>query len=159
VDDVKCAVYESQMPLYLLDPALFEPFEVSPPYLLRQLSAAYQPAFEAFLAQCTQADRDEGDIGIDHMIAFGVFDGARIAAASSVFIWRGFIDMGILTDPAYRGRGFGKALVSACISHYLQGDCMIGYRHDSNNIASEKLALSLGFRLYGMADIVKLQRA
>lgn len=149
-------VETSGTPMYALDAAEFRPFSVSLPYVLRQLTSSDQPAFDAFLAQCSEEDKDEGDVGIDHMIAFGVFDGERIAAAGSVFIWRGFIDIGILTDPAYRKKGFGKALVSACAAHYLLGDKVVGYRHDVLNVGSRGIAQGLNFTHYADVEMLKL---
>ena len=159
LDDFKRAwgdVETSGMPMYAVDPEEFRPFHVSPPYTLRQLTTDDQPAFDAFLAQCSEEDKDEGDVGIDHMIAFGIFDGERIAAAGSVFIWRGFIDIGILTDPAYRKKGFGKALVSACTAHYLSGDKVVGYRHDALNTGSRGIASGLNFTHYANVDMLKM---
>jgi RimJ/RimL family protein N-acetyltransferase len=145
----------SRMPLYAVDPALFRPFIVPSPYTLRQLTAVDQPAFDEFLAQCTEDERDEGDVSIDHLLAFGAFDGARIIGASSVFVWRGFMEPGILTDPAYRGKGLGKALVSACTEYYLGGERVVSYRHDIVNTGSQKIAESLGFSCYAIVDMVE----
>jgi GNAT superfamily N-acetyltransferase len=159
LDDFKRAwgdVETSGLPMYAMDAAEFRPFHVSSPYILRQLTTEDQPAFDVFLAQCSAEDKDEGDVAIDHMIAFGIFDGERIAAAGSVFIWRGFIDIGILTDPAYRKKGFGKALVSACTAHYLAGDKVVGYRHDVINIGSRGIAQGLNFTHYADVDMLKL---
>jgi RimJ/RimL family protein N-acetyltransferase len=161
LDDFKrawCDVETSGMPMYAMDAAEFRPFYVSPPYTLRQLTTEDQPAFDAFLAQCSEEDKDEGDVSIEHMIAFGIFDGERIAAAGSVFIWRGFIDIGILTDPAYRKKGFGKALVSACTEYYLSGDKVVGYRHDSKNVGSRGIAQALNFTPYADVDMLKMPK-
>jgi RimJ/RimL family protein N-acetyltransferase len=143
------------MLIYALDETLFRPFPVPAPYILRQLTIEDQSAFDAFLAQCSDEDKNEGDVSIDHIIAFGIFDGERIAAAASVFMWRGFIDIGILTDPAYRGRGFAKAAVSACAAHYLPGEYVVGYRHDALNRGSQGIAQGLGFTHYMTVDAVK----
>ena len=146
-----------QMPLYALEPEKYSPFAVSLSYTLRRLTPDDQPSFDAFLETCPQNEREDGDVSIEHMVAFGVFDGVRIVSASSVFIWRGFIDTGILTDPTYRGKGFGKALISACASYYLDSDKVVGYRHDATNLASAAIARDLGYTLYGMADTLFLE--
>lgn len=152
LDDLKRIwgeVRTESMPLYALDADLFRPFPVLAPYTLRQLTPDDQPAFDAFLAQCSEDERQEGEVAIEHDIAFGIFDGERIAATSSVFVWRGFIDIGILTDPAYRGKGLGKAAVSVCCEYYLPGDRVVGYRHGANNLGSQGIASGLGFSYYG----------
>lgn len=159
IDDFKRAwgdVETSGMPMYAMDAAEFRPFHISPPYLLRQLTTDDQAAFDAFLAQCSEEDKDEGDISLEYMITFGVFDGARIVAGASVYVWRGFIDIGILTDPAYRKKGFGKALVSACAEYYLAGDKVVGYRHDINNIGSRGIAEGLNFTYYDDVNMTKM---
>jgi len=159
LDDLKRAWGDNEteiMPLYAMDAAEFRPFQVSLPYVLRQLTTHDQPAFDAFLAQCSEEDKDEGDISLDYMITFGIFDGERIVAGSSVYIWRGFIDIGILTDPAYRKKGFGKALVSACTAHYLPGEKVVGYRHDVLNVGSRGIALGLNFTYYADVDMLKI---
>jgi RimJ/RimL family protein N-acetyltransferase len=152
------AVEYSRMPLYAVDPALFRPFAPPSPFTVRQLTVDDQPAFDDFLAQCSEDERDEGDVSIDHLLAFGAFDGSRIVGASSVFVWRGFMEPGILTDPAYRGKGLGKALVSACAEYYLGGERVVSYRHDIVNVGSQRIADSLGFSRYGIADMVEPPR-
>jgi GNAT superfamily N-acetyltransferase len=155
LDDLKRIwgeVRTERMPLYAIDADLFRPFAVPAPYTLRQLTPDDQQAFDAFQAQCSENEREEGEVAIEHDIAFGIFDGERIVTASSVYVWRGFIDIGILTDPAYRGRGLGKAAVSVCVEHYLPGDILVGYRHDINNLGSKGIAVGLGFTCYGIAD-------
>ena len=157
MDDLKLIwgeVRTERMPLYALDADLFRPFAVPAPYTLRQLTPHDQPVFDVFLAQCSEDEREEGEVAIEHDIAFGIFDGERIVTASSVYVWRGFIDIGILTDPAYRGKGLGKAGVSICCEYYLPGDLMIGYRHDIKNLGSKGIASGLGFSYYGTADAV-----
>ena len=149
------AIEYSQMPLYALDPGLFRPHAVPAPYTLRQLTKDDQPAFDEFLAQCTEDERDEGDVSIDHLLAFGAFDGTRIIGASSVFVWRGFMEPGIVTDPACRGKGLGKALIGACADYYLGGERVVSYRHDATNLASQRIAESLGFSRYANADMVE----
>jgi GNAT superfamily N-acetyltransferase len=147
-------IRNERMPLYALDADLFRPFAVPTLYTLRQLNPDDQPAFDAFQAQCSDDEREEGEVAIEHDIAFGVFDGERIVAASSVYVWRGFIDIGILTDPAYRGKGLGKAAVSVCCEYYLPGDLIVGYRHDIKNLGSKGIASGLGFSSYATADVI-----
>lgn len=130
---------------YVLDLPTFRPFTPDARYTVRQLTSADQPAFDAFYAQCSEADKEEGDVALDHLSAFGVLDGTRIVAVSSAYEWRGFIDIGILTDPSYRRQGLGKAVVSACSLHHVTGDQVVIYRHDLVNIGSQGIAEGLNF--------------
>jgi len=149
------ALDHSDMKMYALEAEKFTPFVPSPRYRLRQLIPSDQAAFDVFLAQCSADDKDEGDVSIDHEIAFGILEGERIVTAASVFEWRGFIDIGILTDPAYRKQGLGKAAVGQVCAHYLSGARIVQYRHDVANLGSQGIAEGLGFTYYATIESIK----
>lgn len=143
--------------MYALDIQTFRPFIPDSRYIVRQLTTQDQAAFEAFLAQCSEADIEEGDVSIDHLSAFGVFDGNRLAAVASAYEWLGLIDIGILTDPAYRGKGLGKAAVSACsLYQHKTGDKAVVYRHDVENLGSQGIAQGLNFTYYGLVEALNI---
>ncbi len=147
----------SEMKMYVLEAAKFTPFTPAPHYLVRQLTPDDQPAFDDFLARCSEDDKDEGDVSIDHEIAFGIFDQQRIVAAASIFEWRGFIDIGVLTDPDYRKQGLGKAAVGRVCAHFLSGPRLIHYRHDVVNLGSQGIAEGLGFTYYATIESIMLK--
>lgn len=141
---------------YYVDPQKFQPVMPEAPFTVRKLSAADQAAFDAFIAACPEDDADTADVSVDHEAAFGVFDGERIVAVASSFEWRGFTDLGVLSDPAYRGRGLGKVVVSAVAAHCLKADDrVVCYRHEDANIGSQKIAQGLGFVFYNVIESVK----
>lgn len=145
---------------YLLKPEQFQAYAPNAPYQARQLQPSDQAAFAAFLAQCSADDRDAGDVSIDPKIgiAYGVLDGARIVACASTYDYDGFTDVGILTDPAYRWQGVGKAAVSALSQHFLtRDDVLLLYRHESENVGSRGIVRSLNYELIAHVDFVRFQ--
>lgn len=138
--------------LYLVEPDSFSPALPPAPYTVRQLTPDDQTAFDLFLAQCSESECAEGDVSIDHLSAFGVLEGTRIVAAASTFEWCGFLDLGVLTDPQYRGKGLGKAAVDACARHHLSGEFIMIYRHSTKNLGSQGIAQGLHFAYYGLIE-------
>ncbi|MAU09400.1 MAG: hypothetical protein CL607_06240 [Anaerolineaceae bacterium] len=150
VDDLKAAWGDNAIEVgteefYVLEEDGFKPFTPAEPAIARQLTADDQAAFEAFQAACPQVDVDTADVGLDHEAAFGVLDGERIVAVASGYEWIGCLDVGILTDPAYRGQGMGKAAVSACCAYFLPKERPVFYRHETDNVGSGKIAVALGY--------------
>lgn len=145
--------------IYVLDKDLFQPFTTPAPFITRQLTDADRSAFEAFLARCPEDDREMGDVSIDHNTAFGVFDehndGKRIVAAASTYIWRGFTDVGVLTDPEYRQRGLAKAVVSAVCEHLKDREEILVYRHAEHNSTSKRVAQHLALQLHMLMGSVR----
>lgn len=130
---------------YAMDPATFRPAPPTASYEVRQLSDADQAAFDAFLAACSEDDRDTGDVSIQHEAVFGTIEIAtrKIVAASSMFEYYGFAELGVLTDPNYRKRGLGKAAVSGICQHLFDETRVVFYRHDEDNIGSKHIAEGL----------------
>ena len=141
---------------YALDVSQFQTFPSPPAYTVRHLTLDDQPAFDAFQSQCTAEELDEGEIGLDHEMIVGVLDGERIIAGASMYEWRGFSDIGVITDPAYRRQGLGKVAVSyLCQALIKQGhQRVILYRHDIENLGSQGVARGLNFRLISTIEAV-----
>lgn len=145
------------MKVYMMDWAGFRPFAPDPRYTVRALTPADRAAFEAFHARCSPDDRAESDISLDQIAPYGVFDGDRIVAGASTYLWAGLVDVGVLTDPDARGQGLGKAVVSAVCEHFRRlGDeaAIVCYRHDVINLESQGIAVSLGFAEYATFEFV-----
>ena len=124
----------------------FQPIAPASPFSVRQMhQQADKAVFEAFIQACPEPDVDVADVDITHKAAFGTFDGERLVALASMYLWNGFADIGILTDPAYRGRGTGKAAASALVEYLIPQDFVIFWRNETSNIGSGKIAQALGF--------------
>lgn len=128
-------------------------------FTTRKLTKEDAEAFADFQAQCSEQERQVGEVGLEDEMIFGILDGNRIIAVASSFEWYGFVDIGVLTDPAYRGQGVGKAVVAAITSHYLQNkedERILLYRHETSNIGSEKIAKAVGWQRFATLDSIRL---
>ncbi|MFA9446997.1 GNAT family N-acetyltransferase [Egicoccus sp. AB-alg6-2] len=143
--------------LYGLDLAHFRPVGPAPGHEVRVVTEDDRPAFTAFLSRCPEDDREEGDvdIGDPHEATVGVVDGDRIVAVASMYAWRGFSDIGVLTEPSARRRGAGRAAVSALCQLLADGPRLVVYRHDQANLGSRGIARSLQLTGIGVAEAVR----
>jgi GNAT superfamily N-acetyltransferase len=131
--------------IYVRDGATFQPTAPDCPYPVRRLESGDRAAFTAFEARCSARDRLWADVSIDQEVAFGAWDGERLVALASTYRLYGGVDIGVLTDPAYRGRRAGRAVVWAATMHYPADGAQVIYRHAETNLGSRGIAVSLGF--------------
>ena len=70
-----------------------------------------------------------------------------------------FEETGIALGPAFTHRGYGKqvlqALIDLCVKTWGHGTFI--YCHFEGNTASQKLAESLGFRLYETEEVMHMR--
>ena len=79
----------------------------------------------------------------------------RLVAVASMFEWRGFSDLGVLTVPELRRRGTGKAVVSAMCERLLDGPRVVVYRYSLDNLGSAGVARSLALAPLGVTESVR----
>lgn len=120
----------------------------------RQLSADDEAAFTEFCATSSEDDLDAAYVELDHWLVFGAFDGDRLVCAASMYPWQEskIADMGILTLPAYRGKGYARDTVHAICKHAISLGFEPQYRCQLDNQASVSLAKSAGLSLFGTWD-------
>lgn len=88
---------------------------------------------------------------------FGCHAGGALAAAGMLEPWGPrLLHVGIVTHPAHRGRGYGKAVVSAMTAHGLAADGVVQYRTLEANLASVGIARALGFQRFARTLAVRL---
>ncbi len=116
---------------------------------------ANHPDLRALLGGVTDADREESGIAEITSEAFVVYQGGRIIAASG---WRHWPDevaqLGVLTAPQARGRGWGRAVASAATAHALDASLLPQWRAQPE--PSRRIAHALGFREMGAQISFKL---
>lgn len=157
VDKLDVTVLE-QDNLYSITQSNFIPHDCA--YPIRQLTQDDAVAFAKFHANCSEQDKEYGEVGLNDEAIFGVLDEERIIAAASSFEWYGFVDIGVLTDPAYRGQGAGKAVVATITQHYLQNESdtrLLAYRHETGNIGSGKIAKAIGWQPFATLDFIRFK--
>lgn len=141
---------------YILDPDLFQPQPIPDGFTARVLGPDDQAAFDAMQANCSAQDLEDAQITLGDELVVGVLAGEHIVALSSTFEWKGFTDIGILTDPSYRGRGLGTACVSFLCTALLSTphERVIIYRHEHVNLGSQSIAERINFRLFADVEVI-----
>ncbi|MFP4148950.1 MAG: GNAT family N-acetyltransferase [Nitriliruptoraceae bacterium] len=143
--------------LHALDPVAFRAAAPVPGLEVRALTEEDRGAFEAFRARCSPEDLEEGEVGIggEHEVTVGAFAGTDLVAVASMFAWRGFSDLGVVTGPAHRRRGAGRAVVSALCERLAHRPRVVVYRYALDNRGSAGIARSLGLIPVGVAESVR----
>jgi RimJ/RimL family protein N-acetyltransferase len=80
--------------------------------------------------------------------AWGAFDGRRLAAvACPFFVGEGYEDLGVATEPAFRGLGLSPACAAAACQDVRRRGRIPSWTTSPDNTASLRVAAKLGFRL------------
>jgi GNAT superfamily N-acetyltransferase len=122
----------------------------------RRLTAGDEAAFAAFEAASSVQDLDNACVELAHWAVFGAFEQDRLVCAASMYPWKDarIADTGVLTLPAFRGRGHARNDISA-ISRYAYAQ---GFEPQSrcqlDNHASVALAKAAGMTLFGRWEVV-----
>ncbi len=119
-----------------------------PPMTLRPLTESDQPALLKLMDRCQPGEVEDAYIEIDHEIACGCFEGLQMVAAASGYRRSGFMDLGVLTDPSFRGRRLAPAMVAALSREAVARNFIAMYRCDQANRASRRVAEASGLTQY-----------
>lgn len=122
--------------------------------VLNQISEDHKQAIDTFYQKLTEDEVDtldlsfEGDLSIE---AWAVWEDDRIVAIARYTVLptkQGMMDLTVVTDPAFRGRGFATVLIHKLITLGLKNNYIPRYRVKSDNVSSMKVAEKLGFKPY-----------
>jgi len=133
---------------YYLHPSDLPSQRPAQPFTLRKLTNEDADAMASLHQACTEEEVEEGYVEVTHQIAFGCFLDEQLVAASSGYERTGFLDIGVLTHPAFRRKGLGRAVVAALCEWAVQKHIIPQYRHDVLNVNSQFIAESLNFKPY-----------
>lgn len=146
---------------YLNDQARAELDGAALPDGCRILNEADAELFAAFQAGISEEDLEEAFVELDHWLVVGAVtstngDGETIMAASSVYPWDGTMlaDVGIVTSPAFRGRGLARTVVRAAAIATLAKGYEPQYRCQLTNTASKATGEASGFELFATWRVV-----
>jgi len=142
--------------IFHLDPVHLVPRKPEAPITLRPLATGDQRALQALFQSCAPQEVDDAFVEVDHAIACACFEGDRMVAAGSGYRRNGFMDVGVLTHPTYRGRRLAPALVSALSRESILKDVIPQYRCDQTNAASRRVAEASGFTLFFITETLKI---
>ena len=92
---------------------------------------------------------EESGFAGDAPVAFALRAGEEIAAASNLTLFRGVpSDVGVLTHPKHRGKGYSSRVARAATAYAVRSHDIARYRYDPDNARTRTIASSLGFEAY-----------
>jgi GNAT superfamily N-acetyltransferase len=132
-------------------------FRAAPQPGVRALAGPDRKALEQLAAGCAAEAWEHSGIAFDEPNVFGCFvDDRLVAAARYRREWGEAVHVGVVTHPAYRGRGYGRAVVSATTAGALAAGFIVLYQTLLANTASVALATGLGYQRYATHLAVRL---
>jgi GNAT superfamily N-acetyltransferase len=139
------------------DPGDFTP---APTLGTRLLTDQDLPALERLATAVGPTAWAHSGIDPERPPVFGCYAAQALAAAGMLEPWgTRLLHVGIVTHPTYRGRGYGRAVVSAMTASGLAAGAVVQYRTLADNVASVAIAQALGFQRFGQTLAVRLLRA
>jgi hypothetical protein len=134
-------------------------FTPAPTMGTRLLTDQDLPALRRLAAACGPTAWAHSGIRPGSSQVFGCHAGGGLAAAGMLEPWGPrLLHVGIVTHPAHRGRGYGKAVVGAITAHGLAAGGVVQYRTLQANGASVGIARALGFQRFAQTLAVRLTR-
>jgi GNAT superfamily N-acetyltransferase len=132
-------------------------FRPAPTLGARLLTEQDMPELQRLAAACGPTAWEHSGIEPARPPVFGCFAGERLAAAGMLERWGNrLLQVGIVTHPGYRGRGYGKAVVSAMSAYGLATGGVMQYRTLRANLPSVGIARALGFQRFALTLAVRL---
>jgi GNAT superfamily N-acetyltransferase len=132
-------------------------FRPAPTRGTRPLTDQDLPELQRLAAACGPTAWEHSGIDPARPPVFGCFAGDMLAAAGMLERWGDqLLHVGIVTHPNYRGRGYGKAVVSAMTAHGLAAGGVVQYRTLQANLPSVGIAQALGFQRFALTLAVRL---
>ena len=139
---------------FYLNPDYFIPSPLPEFCSIRELNSENRYVFKEFLEVCSDSDKQTGAVSPDDPVCFVCFYKGKTGAVATYSFWGELLaDIAVLTHPAYRKRGLGKAVLSALCRWGLQNNRISQYCCSKSNFASINLATSLKFE-----KLIKLER-
>ncbi|MGY5319802.1 GNAT family N-acetyltransferase [Neomicrococcus lactis] len=128
----------------------------------RKLTAEDAVAFAQFQQANTEDDLDEAEVSLDDLLVYGTFRGDRLVSVASMYTWPAsregsvIADIGVITDPNFRGQGLGALTVRGLSREALSQGLEPQYRCNLENTGSKRVAESAGFTLYAQWQALDL---
>jgi GNAT superfamily N-acetyltransferase len=132
-------------------------FRPAPTMGTRLLGRQDLAELERLAAACGTISWEHSGIDPARPPVFGCFAGEVLAAAGMLDRWGDrLLHLGIVTHPGYRGRGYGRAVVSEMAAHGLALGGVLQYRTPEANPPSLAIARALGFQRFALTLAVRL---
>jgi GNAT superfamily N-acetyltransferase len=102
---------------------------------------------------------EHGGIDVDSAPIFGAYaNGSLVAAATYRSVGERVLHVGVVTHPAHRMRGLGRAVASAATSHGLATGEVMQWQTLFDNTPSLRVGAALGYQAYCQTIAVRLLR-
>lgn len=125
---------------------------------VRALTAADVPALERLRDACTAEEWEHAGIEPGGPDVFGLVAAGEVACAGRLALWGAELaDLGILTHPAFRGRGLGRRVVRTMAAAARSRGYVPQYRTLYSNAGSLAVGKAAGFREWGRTLAVRLR--
>ncbi|WP_413512283.1 GNAT family N-acetyltransferase [Myroides odoratus] len=126
------------------------------PENIRVLTKEDAVYFAEFESRATEQDLDDASVDLAHWKVYGVFEAGKLVAVASMYPWdeeSKIGDVGVLTLPNYRGKGYAKKLIEICSKAALLQGYEPQYRCQLDNLASVRLAKKLTLDLFALWNV------
>jgi RimJ/RimL family protein N-acetyltransferase len=125
-----------------------EDFRFYPSNHVRELLPGDKSRLQRLQAACEPTEWEHSAVKWKSGL-FGYVIGGEIVAVAHYDLWAPYAaSIGVITHPAHRGRGYGKAAVSAAMRHAFAQGHLVVYQTLLDNTASVALARDLGCKAY-----------
>jgi GNAT superfamily N-acetyltransferase len=132
-------------------------FRPAPTMGARLLTDQDLPELRRLATACGPTAWEHSGIDPARPPVFGCFADDVLAAAGMLAPWGDrLLQVGIVTHPGYRGRGYGKAVVSAMTAHGLAAGGVVQFRTLQANLPSVGIARVLGFQRFAQTLAIRL---
>lgn len=150
LDDIEMFVKKDEAKVMFVEKRYFEDIEHRS--LCRILTKDDHYSFTEFHKACPTLDKKSGSVSLSDPIVYGCFVDEKLVSAASLWNWgEKLSDIGVLTHPDYRNKGYGKSICQMLLNEV---DKLFIWRCDFNNIESYELALKLGFVEAGVISVL-----
>lgn len=127
----------------------------------RQLTLTDHHALRAFIAACPPDDWEDSAISTRHLPLYGMLRAGELIAVASAprdKVRKVKVhSIGVVTAPAWRGKGVGLAIVSALAKGCMDNDTVLRYQTLRANLPSLAIAQRLGFEDIATSLAVRLR--
>ena len=122
----------------------------------RVLGPEDSAALHSLQQACDATEWEHGGSAIENVCSGGFVNGQLIALAGYE-VWGGTIaHISIITHPGFRSHGYGRSAVAHAARQALATGLLPQYRTLESNLASIRIAASLGFHTYATSMAVRL---
>lgn len=115
----------------------------------RVLGDADEPAIRILAERCGEADWMHSKVAVNRKPLFGLFEGGTLVAIAGYIVMENVLAYtGVVTPPDGRGKGYGKAVVSAAMNSAYENGLIPLYRSMIFSRAAIAVGRALGFQPY-----------